>query len=136
MRQLTLVVGLLLAAIAVGSGWLREGEVVKLTTYDARDHEHETDLWIVDLDGRLYLRADLPGAEWLERLRARPEADLQRDGTKERVRAATVDDPALCEAVDRAMADKYGFADRLVEAALRDERAVTVLLEPIPADPR
>jgi len=136
MRQLTLVVGLLLAMVAIGSGWLDEGEVVQLTTYDARAHEHETDLWIVDVDGRLYLRADLPGAEWLDRLLANPEAELRRDGTKERVRAVPVDDPALCEAVDRAMEEKYGLVDRLVAAIRDDDRAVTVLIEPLPADPR
>src|SRR3990172_5976447 len=53
MRQLTLILGLLLAVVAIGSGWIDEGEVVQLTTYDARAHGHETDLWIVDVDGRL-----------------------------------------------------------------------------------
>src|SRR3990172_13410335 len=70
MRQLTLILGGLLAVVAIGSGWIDEGEVVQLTTYDARAHGHETDLWIVDVDGRRYVRADLPGAEWLARLRA------------------------------------------------------------------
>src|SRR5262245_22113333 len=135
MRQLTLALGILLAVVAIGSGWLREGEVVQLTTYDACNHGHETDLWIVDVDGQLYLRADLPGAEWLERLRARPEAELRRDGTRERVRAETIDDRARCEAVDRAMAEKYGFVDRLVGAVRDEDRTVAVLLEPIPSAP-
>jgi hypothetical protein len=136
MRQLTLILGLLLAVVAIGSGWIDEGEVVQLTTYDARTHGHETDLWIVDVDGRLYLRADLPGAEWLERLRANPEAELRRDGTHERVRAAPVDDPAVRGAVDRAMAAKYGLVDRLVGAIRNDDKTIPVLLEKIPAEPR
>jgi hypothetical protein len=136
MRQLTLVLGLLLAAVAIGAGWLKEGEVVQLTTYDARAHEHETELWIVDVDGRLYLRADLPGAGWLDRLRANPEAELRRDGTRERVRAVPVDDPALRDAVGRAMAAKYGLVDRLFGAIRDEDRAVPVLLEPVPAEPR
>ncbi len=136
MRQLTLFLGLLLAGVAIGSGWLDEGEVVGLTTYDARAHGHETDLWIVDIDGRSYLRADLPGADWLDRLRANPEAELRRDGTQERVRAVPFDDPALRDAVGRAMAEKYGLVDRLVAAIRDDDRAVPVLLEPIPAEPR
>jgi hypothetical protein len=136
MRQLTLVVGLLLALVAIGSGWLDEGEVVHLTTYDARAHEHETELWIVDVDGRSYLRADLPGADWLDRLRAHPEAELQRNGSKERVRAVPVDDPVLRAAIGRAMAEKYGFVDRLVGAIRDDDRAVAIRIEPILTDPR
>jgi hypothetical protein len=132
-RQLTLILGLLLAVVAIGSGWIDEGEVVQLTTFDDADRGHETDLWIVDVDGRTYLRADLPGAEWLARLRANPEAELRRDGGRERVRAAVVEDPELRSAVERAMAEKYGLADRLV-GVIRDEaKAVPVLLEPIPA---
>jgi hypothetical protein len=139
MRQLILILGLLLAAVAITSGWIGwidEGEVVQLTTYDGRAHGHSTDLWIVDVDGRLYLRADLPGADWLERLRANPEAELRRDGTHERVRAVPVDDPAVRSAVDRAMAAKYGLVDRLVGAIRNDDRTTPVLLEPIPAGPR
>jgi hypothetical protein len=136
MRQLILILGLLLAVVAIGSGWVDEGEVVQLTTFDARDHAHETDLWIVDIDGLRYVRADLPGADWLERLRAHPEAELRRDGSEERVRAAPVDDPAVRAAVERAMAAKYGLLDRFV-GVIRDEaKAVSVRIEPIPEAPR
>ena len=44
MRQLTLILGITLAVVAIGSGWIGwidEGEVVQLTTYDARAHGHE-----------------------------------------------------------------------------------------------
>jgi hypothetical protein len=136
MRQLTLIVGLLLAIVAIGSGWIEEGEVVELTTFDARAHGHETDLWIVEVAGRSYVRADLPGAAWLARLRANPEIELRRNGSKERLRAAPVEDPSLRTAVDDAMAAKYGFANRLLGAIRNDERAVAVLLEPIPAETR
>jgi hypothetical protein len=136
MRLLILILGLVLAAVAIASGWVDEGEVVQLTTYDARDHEHETDLWIVDVDGIRYVRADLPGADWLERLRANPEAELRRNGDLERVRAAPVDDPAVRAEVERAMAAKYGMLDRLV-GVIRDEaKAVAVRIEPTSAAPR
>jgi len=136
LRQIILILGILLAVVAIGSGWIDEGEVVQLTTTDARAHEHETDLWIVDVEGRRYVRADLAGADWLERLRAHPEAGLRRDGVQERVSARPVDDPAVREAVARAMAEKYGFVDDLV-GILRDEDAVVpVILEPIPTASR
>jgi hypothetical protein len=134
MRQLIVLCGLLLAVVAIGSGWIDEGEVVQLTTFDARARAHETDLWIVDVGGRSYVRADLPGAEWLARLRANPEAELRRDGSKLRVRAEPVDDPRLRAAVAEAMAAKYGLANRLAGAIRDEERAVAVLLEPIDAE--
>ena len=136
MRQIILVVGILLAVVAIGSAWIDEGEVVQLTTYDARAHPHETDLWIVEVDGRRYVRSDLPGADWLERLSANPEVLLQRDSVKEHVMARPVDDPAIREAVDRAMAEKYGFLDRLTDILRDEDVVVPVLLEPIPAASR
>ena len=131
MRQLTLCIGLALAALAVGSAWLREGEVVTLTTWDAGEHARQSRLWIVEVDGRRYLRADLPGARWVERLRARPEVELQRDGSRERYRAVPVDDDAVREAVGVAMGAKYGLVDDLVGALRDDDHALPVRLDPI-----
>lgn len=136
MRQIILTLGILLAAVALVSGWIDEGEVVQLTTYDARRHEHETDLWIVDIDGKSYVRADLPGADWLERLRQNPQVELLRDGALERVTARPVEDPAVRAAVARAMTEKYGLVDELVGAIRDDDEAVAVLLEPAPTAPR
>ena len=136
MRLIILALGGLLAAVAIGAALIDEGEVVLLTTYDASAHEHETDLWIVDLDGRRYVRADLPGADWLERLRAHPEVMLERDGVEERLTARPLEDAAFRDAVARAMAEKYGFVDALV-GILRDEDVVVpVVLEPIPTASR
>ncbi len=136
MRQIILILGILLAVVALGSAWVDEGEVVQLTTYDARAHQHETDLWIVDVDGRRYVRADLPGADWLERLNAQPEAELRRDGVAERVIARSVDDPGVREAVARAMTEKYGFLDQLTGVLRNEDVVVAVTLEPIPTASR
>jgi hypothetical protein len=136
MRQLTLIVGLLLGVVAIGSGWIDEGEVVQLTTFDARDHAHETDLWIVDVGGESYVRADIPGVGWLDRLREHPEAELRRNGSHERVHAEPVDDPQLRAAVAEAMAAKYGLANRLVGALRVEKWAVVVQLTPIAGETR
>jgi hypothetical protein len=135
-RQIILILGILLAIVALGSASIDEGEVVQLMTYDARAHPHETDLWIVDVDGRRYVRADLPSADWLERLHARPEAELRRDGVAERVTARFVDDPAVREAVARAMTEKYGLLDRLTGVLRNEDVVVPVILEPIPTASR
>jgi hypothetical protein len=135
MRKLTLCIGLLLAALAVGSAWVHEGEVVTLTTWDAGDHPRRSRLWIVEVDGAPYLRADLPGASWLARLRARPQVEVQRNGERARYQAVPVDDPAVREAVARAMAAKYGLLDELLGAVVRDDgRAQPVRLDAVPDD--
>jgi hypothetical protein len=131
MRQLTLCIGLALAALAVGSAWVHEGEVVTLTTWDAGNHARRSRLWIVEVEGQRYLRADRPGGRWVERLRARPVVELQRDGARERYEAVPVDDGAVREAVAEAMAAKYGILDDLVGALRDDEHALPVRLDPI-----
>jgi len=136
LRLIILTLGILLAVVAIGAGVIDEGEVVELTTFDARAHEHVTDLWIVDVDGSRYVRADLPGADWLERLRAHPEVTLRRDHVEERLIARPVDDPAVREAVARAMAEKYGFVDDLVGILRNEDSVVPVILEPIPTASR
>lgn len=136
LRLIVLTLGILIAIVALGAGAIDEGEVVQLTTWDARAHAHETDLWIVDIDGQRYLRADRPGADWLERLRAHPEVRLRRDDTEERLSARPVEDPAVRAEVARAMARKYGFVDDLVGILRSDDAAVAVILEPIPTASR
>jgi len=132
MRLLTLGLGLLLASLAVGSAWVHEGEVVTLTTWDAGDHARRSRLWIVEVDGAPYLRADLPGARWLSRLRKRPQVEVQRDGARARYQAVPVDDPAVREAVAQAMAAKYGLLDDLLGVVRDEDDAQAVRLDPIP----
>jgi hypothetical protein len=103
LRQVTLCIGLALAVLALASSWVHEGEVVTLTTFDAEQHPRRSRLWIVEVDGVRYVRADLPGSRWVSRLRARPQVELQRDGVHERCRAVPVDDPGIREAVGTAM---------------------------------
>lgn len=133
MRQLTLCIGLLLAVLAVGSAWVHEGEVVTLTTWDAEQHPRRSRLWIVEVDGARYLRADLPGARWVTRLRARPMVELQRDGTRERCQAVPVEDAAVRDAVAKAMAEKYGVLDDVLGAIRDDDDTLPVRLDPIAA---
>ena len=110
---------------------MEEGEVATLVTFDSREHAFDTDLWIVDIEGRAYVRAADPETDWLERLLARPEVQLRRNGMVSRVRGVPSDDPAVREAVDRAMRRKYGSVDRVL-AWVRDcSRCVPVWLEPL-----
>jgi hypothetical protein len=123
--------GLAVVAVVLAAIWVEEGEVATLVTFDSRERAIDTDLWIVDVGGRTYVRAADPETDWLERLLARPEVQLRRNGVVFRVRAVPSDDPAVREVVNSAMRRKYGSVDRVV-AWVRDcSRCVPVWLEPL-----
>jgi len=122
--------GLGVVAVVLATIWVEEGEVVTLVTFDSREHAIHTDLWIVDIEGRSYVRAADAETDWLERLLARPEVQLRRNGMVTRVRGVPSDDPAVREAVNRAMRRKYGSVDRVVAWARDHSRCVPVRLEP------
>ena len=123
--------GLAVFAVALATIWVDEGEVATLATFDSREHAFDTDLWIVDIEGRTYVRAADPETDWLERLLARPEVQLRRDGMVSRMRGMPSDDPAVREAVNRAMRRKYGSVDRVVGWVRDRSRCVPVWLEPL-----
>ena len=131
LRTLMLLGGLAVFAVVLGTIWVEEGEVATLVTFDSREHSFDTDLWIVDIEGHAYVRAADPEADWLERLLARPEAQLRRNGMVSRVRGAPSDDPAVREAVNRAMRRKYGSVDRVLAWVRDRSRRVPVWLEPL-----
>ena len=123
--------GLAVFAVALATIWVDEGEVATLVTLDSRQQAFETDLWIVDIEGRTYVRAADLESDWLERLLARPELQLRRSDTVSRVRGVPSDDPAVREAVNDAMQRKYGSVDRVVGWVRDRSRCVPVWLEPL-----
>jgi hypothetical protein len=128
-----LVAGAALAALVLTTALVDEGEVVVLTSSDAQGHGFETRLWLAEIDGELYVRAYRPDAVWLQRLRARPVASLTRRGVKRPVRATPVEDTRLRDAVNRAMAAKYGRADRWLRRLHGSAAPIAVHLEPTAA---
>lgn len=132
MKILLVLAGLTVATVVFVTAFgIDEGEVVNLSTVDARGAQFETQLWIIEQDGHLYLRAGRPAARWLARLRAHPEVKIERGGTSSAYRAVPVDDPATRELVNRGMAEKYGQADRLIARLFDHSRSVPIRLEPL-----
>lgn len=131
MRALMLLGGLAVVAVALATICVDEGEVAKLVTFDNRQQAFETELWIVDIEGRTYVRAADSESDWLERLLAHPELQLRRNDSVSRVRGVPSDDPALREAVNEAMRSKYGSVDRVVGWVRDRSRCVPVRLEPL-----
>ncbi len=110
-----------------------EGEVVHLRTVGSDGREDEADLWIVDLDGTLYLRANNREANWLVELRARPEVRLRGDahGESHFYRAVEVDDGVAKERVDRAMQEKYGYVESLWDWWVAPSESIAIRLDPV-----
>jgi len=136
MRAVLLAAAALVALVVVAASFgVDEGEVVTLTTRDAAGARFDTQLWIVELDGAVWLRAGRPDARWLARLRAEPRVSIQRGDDTAFYTATAVEDPAARERVNEAMAAKYGRADRWIHRIFSRERAVPVRLEPRQPDP-
>lgn len=137
MRALLLAVGIGVAAVVLTATLVDEGEVVTLVTRDANGAAYDTPLWIVDLEGRRYLRAGGPGARWLARIRGNPAVVVRASGDEEAGGiagiAVPVDEPATREAVNRLMAEKYGWADRLWSRILDRKKSVPIRLDPPPS---
>jgi hypothetical protein len=129
--MLMLLGGLAVFAVALATIWVEEGEVATLVTLDSRQQAFETDLWIVDIEGRTYVRAADLESDWLERLLARPELQLRRNDAVSRVRGVPSDDAAVREAVNDAMQRKYGSVDRVVGWVRDRSSCVPVWLEPL-----
>ena len=137
MRVPLVLAGLTVALVVFVTAFgIDEGEVVNLSTVDASGAQFETQLWIIEQDGQLYLRAGRPAARWLARLRAHPEVKVERAGTTTAYLAVPVYDSATREAVNRAMAEKYGRADRLIGRLFDRSQTVPIRLEPLPPGTR
>ena len=132
-RLLMICVAGLVAIVIMGSALLDEGEVVGLVVAGADDRLHETDLWIIDLENASYLRAAAPDTRWLARLRAQPTVTLSRGRSQRSFRAIPEVDAETLERVNRAMAEKYGLADRLWGHVSDRSLAVAIRLESLDA---
>ena len=136
MRGWMIFFGVATAVLVVGALLLDEGEVVHLVTTDRDGHHYEADLWIVDLDGVSYLRANDDDLGWLERLRVLPQVSVERGDVEAAFVATPVDDPSLRGRVDRAIREKHGLADRVMELMSEPNQYVVVELVPEASEAR
>jgi hypothetical protein len=134
MRAVLLVAGGSVAALLIGTMAVDEGEVVTLTTSNGKGAQYDTQLWIVRLEDGLYLRSNSSQTAWLARLPSGPEVILQRGDRQSKLRALPVDDPEVRVAVNRAMALKYGAADRFWSWIYDRDHSVPIQLVPVPSE--
>lgn len=129
MRQIMILAALAILVILCAVKILGRGEVVTITTVSTTGGKHDTPLWIVEIDGKLYLRAGSPKARWLARLENESQIGLKRDRVTRTLHARALrDDRASRTAVNRAMAEKYGLADRVVGFLVDHEQSVPIVL--------
>ena len=87
LRRIAVVVVVVvgLAVVALGLSFIaseKGGEIVTLRTTDAAGAAHETRIWVVDADGRAWLRAGDPRSSWLARIREHPQVEVERGGQR------------------------------------------------------
>lgn len=104
------------------------GEVVVVTTYDASGEPRETRLWVVDHEGRAWLRSGSDMATWFQRLSANPDVMVERNGVVVTYRAVPRIDAR--EEVNARMLEKYGWADRWIGFWFDRSDAIPIRLDP------
>lgn len=134
MRTLVLLVAVAIVGVVVAAARIPEGEVAELVTFDRNGRAIETDLWIVELGGKAWVRAPGADASWLQRVRDNPTAHLVRDEGLVSVRTVSSEDPAVRRAVNRAMQARYGRLERAYSWFRDPERTVPVQLVPISSE--
>lgn len=130
-RIVLILVGVVVAFVLAVIIASESGEVVVLRTLDPTGTAYETRLWVIEEENRLWLRAGDPGSRWFQRLKVKPEVELERGGETRSYRAVPVDDPDVLAWLNARLAEKYGWADRLV--AVLGDHSVSV---PTRLDPR
>jgi hypothetical protein len=138
-RVAVLTIGCVIGSLVLSVLMVPEGEVATLSTYAADGRDQSTQVWLVDgeeLPGAspdaIFLRAHSRRAGWLARLQAAPQVELARQGEVRPYRAEVGDPDALREPLNRAMAAKYGVADRLLALLVDPAISVPVRLVPDP----
>lgn len=124
------------AALGVGAVLLSlvidEGEVAHLETRDESGQISDVDVWIVEIDGVLYLRANNRHADWVSSVLTGSESELRRESGTSSVRATVQVDPLLGQQVDRAMAQKYGFTENLWDWIVDPDATLVLRLDALP----
>ena len=131
-RTVMIGVGSVAALLVLGTWLVDEGEIVELSTRDAKGREQVTELWVVDLPSGTWLRAGSPDVRWLARVRSTPEVVLERDEEKRHYRAVPDEAADLRDQINRAMREKYGATDRLWGRV--SDRRLTVPVRLVPSE--
>ena len=133
-RGLGAFFALIVVYLAFMFGVSERGEVVELITQDANGEQITTRLWIADLDGAIWLRAD-SGSGWYQRL---VQHDAQRPATLLRGDATysitSTSYPEMVKTLDTLMASKYGLGGTIVDALGGSALATGIAVKVLPIE--
>ena len=133
-RGLGAFFALIVVYLAFMFGVSERGEVVELITQDANGEQFTTRLWIADLDGAMWLRAD-SGSGWYQRLvqhnAQRPATLLRGDATYS---ITSTSYPEMVKTLDTLMASKYGLGDTIVDALGGSALATGIAVKVLPIE--
>jgi hypothetical protein len=115
------------AGAAADGSPFAEAEVVRIVTQDEDGGERDTSVWIVLVDGALYVRTN--DSRWLANIRRGSTVALRLDETTRPVSAEEVSDPGLTARVEAAFQEKYGFVQRVMSLFRMREPTVLRLRE-------
>ena len=127
-RGVLVVLAVLLILVAIERVAGETGEVVVLRTFDDAGAVQETRVWVVEHDGRPWVRAGNAALGWFQRLHARPDIELVRDGQSFAVRAVSV--PEARHAINERMNEKYGWRDDYICFFFSRDQKIPVRLDP------
>ena len=125
-QVVVVLVAILLLVFAVQMAASESGEVVVLETTDGA-RTFETRVWVVDVDGAVYLRSGGEGQQWYRRLARNPSVVVTRDGESRRFTA--VPEVARRERVNQLMATKYGWSDKVIGWMFSRADAIPIRLD-------
>ncbi len=130
MRNVMLGIAVLVLLVVGGAIWIDEGEVVTLRTTNAEGQHFETELWIADYAGDLYVMGS-PNRAWVKRLQQQPRVELKGSGRSGSYHARPVGDARVAAAVKAALQAKYGAAEILAEAVFERREPIAIRLDPV-----
>jgi hypothetical protein len=134
MRWVVRILGglVLVAVVLLGLSFAasESGEVVvlKTKTEHATKPDHETRIWVVDDEGRQWVRAGQPQSSWL--------LAIQRDPLVEMVRGehsaayTAVPDISARDRMNALFRAKYGWADAYIDLLFGHTKSTPIRLDP------
>ena len=125
------LVGVLVLLFALQMIAAETGEVVVVHTVDDAGEPRETRIWILEDQGRTYIRGGTGG--WTSRIAAQPEIRLESDGSVREVLGLVEEDDGVRRRVNRLFREKYGWRDAFISILVADPgREAAVVIEVVP----
>ena len=103
-------------------------EVVEVKTLDHKGEVATTRLWIIDHEGKQYLRAGADSG-WYLRMKTNPNITMTRDG--KRAQYYAVERRDLVDVINAMMNEKYTWGDDVIGAVTGKEEAIPMELQPL-----